>query len=777
MKNLPIQFVEFRERQDDFLAEGGGPDVLQGWIINNIDICREHCNYVYGKMNSWFQLFDERERRHNKMPLLFEVDLHPKAEAKSYRKDILAMLNLKGEKNVLGMTARRKLLVKVNNRTSLQQLSMRFNVDAFNVATTKVLRAYASIESVELFHPAVEESLAGQLLKIKLADYGNESYNQACERHLYQLCEEYGQSCAKLDYVEGLRLYKTKVESADFLERIATLDGVYAVQKMPYMTFNIIDNQWDGDVPSESPQAGIEYPVVGLLDSGIEEDLVSMGLWMDGDNQIPEEWDPADVSKDHGTQVASILLYGDQLCGEERTGTGPCRIRSCVVNTNSRFMTVPEDECIDLIKKAIKRNPDVKIWSSSMGSQKAASLSEFSDYAKVLDTIQQEHGILICKSAGNRSGEENHITCGADSVLSIVVAATTYEINQNGVKIENWSPISCLGLAAGAIIKPDLANLGGDEATPIRVINEYERIVGVCGTSYAVPRIAASAAKVADILGDKYNPLLVKALLIHSASYPQGMVEEEIEERVRKIGFGIPSIVNDIVHNDENEITMIFPCHFQKGFEYQVAKFVFPEGLVEDGFFYGDITMTLVANPILNFNQGAEYCQTDVEVGLYTYADEHYIDLNNVDTSRYYRNSLRLDGCINVLSEEKYSRRRNHGGLGLWECNQIEKLHKFSPVKKFHVNLENMTDTNKHNALNANRHWALKLSALFREESENCIAREDLQFDAYLIMTIKDPKKRGIVYNQTMNQLNERNFIHQSIELRQDIEIESGSGK
>lgn len=771
MKNLPIQLVEFRERQDDFLAEGGGPDTLQSWITDNIDICRGHSYQVYEQMSSWLHIFDERELQQNNMPLLFEVDLHQKAEAKSYRKDVYAILNLRGKKNVLGMTARRKLLVKVDNRMALQQLSKRFDERAFSAANTRVLRAYASIESVDLFRPTIEESAAGQLLKIRLMDYGNEHFNQACELHLQRLCEEYGQPFKKLDYVDELRLYKTQLKSVEFLERLATLDGVYSVQKMPYMTLNVIGNQWEGEIPSKTPKVGVDYPVVGLLDSGIEEDLVSIGLWMDGDNQVPEEWDPKDVSKDHGTQVASILLYGDQLCGEIRTGTDPCKIRSCVVNTNPRFMMVPEDECIDLIKRAIARNEDVKIWSSSMGSRREASMSEFSDYAKVLDTLQQTYDILICKSAGNKRGAEDHITCGADSVLSLVVGATTYEVTQDGKKIENWSPVSRLGLAAGSIIKPDLANLGGDEANPINVVNEYERVVSVCGTSYAVPRISAAAAAIAHMLGDKYNPLLVKALLIHSASYPLGMAEDELEERIRRVGFGIPQSVDDIMHNDEDEITMIFPCHFQKGHEYQVAKFVYPEGLVEDGLFYGDITMTLVTNPILNFNQGAEYCQTDVEVKLYTYATEHYIDLGDVDTSRYYRNPLRLDGCINVLSEEKYSRKRCQEGTRMWECNRIDKLHKFSPIKKFHVNLDNMTDANKQKALGANRLWALRISALFREESENSIAREHLQFDAYLVMTIRDPKKRGIVYNQTINQLNECNFIHQSIEVRQDIEV------
>jgi hypothetical protein len=182
----------------------------------------------------------------------------------------------------------------------------------------------------------------------------------------------------------------------------------------------------------------------------------------------------------------------------------------------------------------------------------------------------------------------------------------------------------------------------------------------------------------------------------------------------------------------------------------------------------------MVTNPILNFKQAAEYCQTDVEVGLYTYANANVVDLMDINTPRTFRNSLRLEGVENVLLDEKYSKRKNNSGSDLWECNKIEKQHKFSPIKKFHVNLENMTDGNMRNALAENRHWALKLKALYREETETSIARDDLQFDAVLIMTIRDPRKRGIVYNQTMQQLDQRNFVHQSIELRQDIEVGSG---
>ena len=409
-----------------------------------------------------------------------------------------------------------------------------------------------------------------------------------------------------------------------------------------------------------------------------------------------------------------------------------------------------------------------------MGSDAEAPRDEISDYAMALDRLQQKHNVLICKSAGNKKDEENRISCGADSLLSLVVGATTVEENQEGDKVENWSTISRKGLAAGSVIKPDLANLGGDHASRINVISENDTIAKMCGTSFATPRITAMAAAIAAKLGEQFSPELVKALLVHGAIYPNGMEDEDLEDKICKVGFGVPQPVDEIMLNDENEITMIFPCHFQKGYEYQVAKFVFPEGLVEDGHFYGDITLTLVTKPLLNFNQAAEYCQTDVEVGLYTYANERYVDLLDENTPRMFRNSLRLDGCENVLLEDKYSRKRNNSGSDLWECNRIEKSHKYSPIKKFHVNLENMTDANKRKVLNSNRYWALKMKANFREEAVNSVAPDDLQFDAYMVMTIRDPKERGVVYDQTVNQLNARNFTHYSVEVRQDIEIGSG---
>ena len=772
MKNLPIQLVEFRGQRDEFLHEPGGNNELPKWISRNVDICYSNSARVHQQMSSWEALFDVREQQHNNMPLLFEIELHEKAESKSYRKSVKTIFNSGSIKNILGLTDRRKLLAKANNRAELRRMSANFTVQRGAEINNQKMLAYAAIENTNLFSPRVDEYKAGETLKIKLVNFQETNYNEACASNLRQLCEAYGQPCDKLDYVDGLLLYKTKAVSKEFVSHLASIDGILSIEGMPTYGLDFDDIESNGDIEYDYPEEGKLYPLVGLLDTGLV-DAIPFQPWKDGATQVPDEW--ADVCvRRHGSCVASILLYGDKLSGDSKIGAGPCMIRDCVVNVMDAGGKIEEDKLIGYIKKAIANNPDVKIWNCSMGSESEAPYNKISDFAKTLDMLQQDANILICKSAGNKHEDYDRITNGADSLLSLVVGSTSITMNQEGELEEGWSPNSCIGLAAGAVIKPDLANLGGDERNLISVINECGAIMNIYGTSFATPRITAMAANLAHQLGEQYNPLLIKALLVHNAAFPAGMAEEELEDKVRKVGYGVPASVHEILHNDENEITMIFPCQFRKGCDYRVIKFVYPEGLVENGYFYGDITLTLVINPILNVNQGGEYCQTNVDVSLHTYEDERRIDMSSVDRPRTIRNPIRLDDNQNVLTEANYSHRRNRNGLSdLFECNRIEKNHKYSPVKKFHVDLEQMTNQKKEDLLASHRQWALKLRPLFREEAETTMATDELRIEAYLVMTIRDPKRKGIVYDQAMAQLDAKNFVHHNIVIRQDVEVES----
>ena len=42
----------------------------------------------------------------------------------------------------------------------------------------------------------------------------------------------------------------------------------------------------------------------------------------------------------------------------------------------------------------------------------------------------------------------------------------------------------------------------------------------------------------------------------------------------------------------------------------------------EEGYFYGEITLTLVTSPILDPNQGSEYCQSNIDVMFGSYDEK-----------------------------------------------------------------------------------------------------------------------------------------------------------
>lgn len=84
-------------------------------------------------------------------------------------------------------------------------------------------------------------------------------------------------------------------------------------------------------------------------------------------------------------------------------------------------MTCDEDELVDNIRDAVaKRSEDIKIWNLSVSINSPISSNDFSDFAIALDEIQDEYGVLICKSAGNcvgfTKGEgKSSLSAGADS--------------------------------------------------------------------------------------------------------------------------------------------------------------------------------------------------------------------------------------------------------------------------------------------------------------------------------------------------------------------------
>ena len=196
---------------------------------------------------------------------------------------------------------------------------------------------------------------------------------------------------------------------------------------------------------------------------------------------------------------------------------------------------------IQNIKDAIKNRPDIKIWNLSIGWAMEVSSRKVSDFGAALDYLCDEYNIIICTSIGNCRNFLSHATLGkiqvsADSVRSLAIGSLSHIKKQyDFADVNHPSPFSRKGPGPFNLIKPDLTHFGGNAGinngkeptySGISVINEDGVIVEKPGTSFSTPRICGLLAALHSEI-ENYDPLLLKALLIHSAKYPDIEIDDE----------------------------------------------------------------------------------------------------------------------------------------------------------------------------------------------------------------------------------------------------------
>src|SRR5690606_6908861 len=96
---------------------------------------------------------------------------------------------------------------------------------------------------------------------------------------------------------------------------------------------------------------------------------------------------------------------------------------------------------------------------------------------------------------------------------------------------------------------------------------------------------------------------------------------------------------------------------------------------------------------------------------------------------------------------------------------------KYSPIKKYAVNLEELRDATAEHYLKAPKKWYLKMTGLYRDFCEMAALEdgEELSQEFCLVITIRDPKKTVRVYDEVSQLLTNRNFVHSNIKLRQEV--------
>ena len=186
--------------------------------------------------------------------------------------------------------------------------------------------------------------------------------------------------------------------------------------------------------------------------------------------------------------------------------------------------------------------------------------------------------------------------------------------------------------------------------------------------------------------------------------------------------------------------------------------------------YHGQIILTMVSSPILRPSEGPEYCQSDIKVAFGTMEGIKERDTSKrtirnpygaEDAANVMRDDLYKKQFFDVLEEETFGRERTLLRLG----------QKFHPIKKYAIDLDEMTDANKKKYLTGNRQWYMKVEALFRDavEREARSTGEVLEQDFCILLTIRDPSGKAPVYTEITQQLQEKNFVYSNVRLKNEV--------
>ncbi|MFZ7120732.1 MAG: S8 family peptidase [Eubacteriaceae bacterium] len=782
-ERLPIKFFAKRE-VDNMRVEGNGSAKPPKFVLSAEELIIKSKAFVDVIQDFKAEVL-KKERENSLIPVVFKTKIIDDATAKTHRREVSNLFRTGTDNNVLGLAEEDELIIKVDDSREVEKIIERFK------NTQRYARALSAIDSISDFEPIIDRSNSKEPIdyKAKLIDFQNYEQNTAIRNYFERSIKELGIEVTKTNYTPNHEIYNIKSVNLDefmSINKNEIFEAIFSIEPMPKYTVALDMEEDDATINITTPKEGKKYTTVGILDNGVA-DIAHLKPWLSKERYTayPESY----VKRDHGTFVSGVVVYGDYLEDKEWVGTEGVKILDACVYPDTDKEGIEEDELIRNIQDAVKvHHREVKVWNLSISIINEVDEYSFSDFAVALDALQDEYGVLICKSAGNcinfKTGHpKGKIHEGADSVRSIVVGSIAHKkASLDLAEVDNPSPFTRIGRGPSYIIKPDIVHYGGNAGVDAngRMVTTGVKSFGLdgdirqsVGTSYSTPRVAALAAGLHQEMEEEFDPLLIRALMVHSASYSENL-SVPVTERVNQVGFGKPQPVREILYNSSNEVTLILRDEIAKGEYIDIMDFPMPDCLIDGDYFTGQIVVTLVYNPILHPTQRAEYCQSNVDIKMGTYDDK-----KDRDTSkRNILNPIGRDGSQNVLLEDYYSKKKmrsNTDEFALKERLLIKYGDKYYPAKKYAVNLSEMTDGNQLKYLTKDKHWYLYIKGLYRDHIEVKSQQEGTtpSQEFCLIVTIKDPTGTKNVYDEVNQKLNEFNFWHNNIKLNSDISIQT----
>jgi serine protease AprX len=408
---------------------------------------------------------------------------------------------------------------------------------------------------------------------------------------------------------------------------LARVKGIRSVSIAPeYSPIEVSPQSYAEVRPLESGDfvaPGIDAPVVGLLDSGVNSRYLEHGVVGRETFNVP-----ADSDTWHGTFVSGLIMDSNTLNdGDHNFPTDSARVFDAEVLPSK---SIPEPLLYQRITDSVQRASDVKIWNCSFGADPWGE-PEYGSFAQDLDALSDERGLLFVQAAGNygppgrswppvvAAGHLDGLSSPAEAIRSLTVGARAHK----GGFVPEGAPSSYSrrGPNFALHVKPDVSHWAGD-VNDLGVLGGFgvqsivpgDLIGESVGTSFSTPIVSSIAANVWQQLEQSQStpptPELVKGLIVHAAT----LASHDLDPKHRQyFGWGTPPSSEQILANDEFTFTTVNEVVLTPGLDWYKRPFPVPQPLItSEGKFRGEILLTLSYAPPLNAAFGAETVRYDV---------------------------------------------------------------------------------------------------------------------------------------------------------------------
>ena len=678
--NLPIKLV-LQKTADIIPNTGGGKIKFFGEVTPQLKA------EITDKFESLLTFYSDVFTENENVPAVGKITVKPEAIAKSHKPSDLCR-----NCPIIGSEDLNEIYIKVRKKTVLETIELVNNPPSQKVEAN--MTAIADIQPIlpdEKISPMLQSVATDDFdsvkktIKLTIFDFDDEFDNAQIwnyvKRKLHTL--HFDNKYKIITYGDHISFLKIEVNSYDDIIELASINGVKTVSffqeySLPRNDFLMTDLQTLLD--AEYRDSDI---TIGIIDGGISDDNTFLKPYIVAREEYVNK---AYQNPKHATFIASTIQYGNTLNNIKATSSYHFNFVDIVALPNSDkdfgpTDSISEDELMEIIEEVMaKHSASTKIWNLSLGIENRPCDGTMSDLGIFLDYIQDKYHVQIFVSSGNVNrlplrnwppqmgmGEHDRLISPADSVRAITVGSVAlFDSDDSIVKHNEPSPFSRRGPGANYVVKPDIVDYGGNLSTSyiidglgVNGLDPYGNIIEGNGTSYSTPR---SLQKYASIYEEMIEPelLLAKAMLIHSARMNSRELLDEQPDNIKYYGFGIPSAdTQDILQCSKDSVTLVFKQKISQGSHLEMYDFPYPQSLVKNNKYIGEIGMTLAYLPPLDPKYGQEYCRTNIDVSFGTYS---YLPDGKID----YKGQVPLE----AKWDEKFETARVENGFK-WESYQI----------------------------------------------------------------------------------------------------------